>query len=84
MNDLSLPSAAPMPRLASAVFPERNMVFNTLTDCLNRLDMLGEQLAAAHLAACLDSLRETFIMDGNISDMDIHRRRRNLDIAKSD
>lgn len=45
-------------------------VYATLRDCLARLDALDDPVAAAHLSACLDSLREHFNLDASISKTD--------------
>jgi hypothetical protein len=54
---------APSP---AAVTAEQH-VYATLRDCLARLDALGEDVAAAHLSACLDTLGERFNPDGSLS-----------------
>lgn len=57
------------PSDAPGVTPTAQHVYGTLRDCLARLDALDEPVAAAHLSACLDSLREHFNPDASMSKM---------------
>lgn len=49
---------------------ERLMLMGVLRPCLERLDALGADLAAAHLEACLNELGKAFISEANPSEVD--------------
>lgn len=56
-------NVAELEALPDARIAEYLAVMGLLRQCLDRLDLLGADLAAVHLAECLNELGKTFISE---------------------